>query len=298
MSAHQPELFIGVTSWNSELFLGHCLRAAKRTTTGIAPRIVVLDNCSTDHSVTIARDLGVEVVVQSCTQPVALNRLLAMSRSRYTLLIHADVILLSANWFDICRSKMNAQVALVSPEDIGCGPFSRAFGAGMPESSFMLFDTLAARRPRVRLWPRWHRIPLPHRTMDFYGPHITHRLPQRLQEHGYSWHAMNVHVSDLVSPPIYQPPFQPQVWTDELGSLRYGLGNFYSLDGEITHYHNWYDRVPHDVEPDSIRTTGSNGQGFPLAYVQRYTQNFLRDLTQGSLVVPPAIVSGRRPKAL
>jgi hypothetical protein len=32
--------------------------------------------------------------------------------------------------------------------------------------------------------------------------------------------------------------------------------------------------------------------------VQRYTQNFLRDLTQGSLVVPPAIVSGRRPKAL
>ncbi len=41
-----PDLFIGITSWNSALFLPHCLEAIRATTAGVATKVVVLDNCS------------------------------------------------------------------------------------------------------------------------------------------------------------------------------------------------------------------------------------------------------------
>src|SRR5262245_60639454 len=101
--AMTPELFIGITTWNSELFLSHCLEAIRATTVGIATDIVVLDNCSDDGSVEIARDFGVTVLRERCGQADALNRLVARSHGSYTLLMHPDVILLEQNWFNICR---------------------------------------------------------------------------------------------------------------------------------------------------------------------------------------------------
>src|SRR5262249_59909252 len=97
LSRSHPDCFIGITSWNSEGFLGHCIDQVHRTTRGRA-RVVVLDNVSTDRSAEVARARGAEVIVRKCSQPRALNALLAMSRSRYTLLIHSDVILLHDNW--------------------------------------------------------------------------------------------------------------------------------------------------------------------------------------------------------
>ena len=86
---------MGVTTWNSELFLEHCLRSIHRTTEGLRIRIGVVDNFSSDRSVEIARDMRADVRVERCSQAIALNRLLSMSRARHTLLIHSDVILLS-----------------------------------------------------------------------------------------------------------------------------------------------------------------------------------------------------------
>jgi hypothetical protein len=109
---------------------------------------------------------------------------------------------------------------------------------------------------------------------------------------------MNVLISPTSATPIYVPPFTPKVWSDELPHLRYGLGNFYSLGGEITHYHNWYDRVDKAVDPESTETTGRNGEGFPAAYVKRYTDNFLGDYTSGQLLLPSPIPPLRQPRAL
>ncbi len=292
------ELFIGVTSWNSSLFLPVCLKAIRDNTHGVDLRLVVLDNVSSDQSIDIARQFGAEVVVEKCLQADALNRLLSMSDARYTLLVHADVVLLDPRWFDLCREKITDQTALVSPEDIGCGPYSRPFGAGKPESSFMFFDTAKFRQTTFVQWRRWHRIPYPKRVVDFYGEHITHRLPQRLAAKGLLWRPMLVHTSDQVENPIYIPGFNPTVWNEELAYLRYGLGNFYSLDRIITHYHNWYERVDMKVQPDSKHTTGSNGTGFPVAYLKAYTSAFLNDNGQGTLVLPSAEPSSRLPKAL
>src|SRR5262245_33033741 len=155
----QDNLFVGVTTWNSELFLQHCLRSVHRTTQGLRVRIAVVDNFSSDRSVEIARDMGAEVRLEYCSQAIALNRLLSMSKARHTLLIHYDVILRSSAWYSTCSRHLIGPVALVSPEDVGCGPLTRPYGAGMPESCFMLFDTAKARRARTFSWSKRRGLP-------------------------------------------------------------------------------------------------------------------------------------------
>ena len=297
--SRKPELFIGVTSWNSQLFLPLCLRSINDMSAGIDKRVVVLDNASTDRSVELAQSEGCEVVVSACNQAQALNRLVSLSNAPFTLLIHADVVLLSRAWYDRCRSRINEKRILVSPEDIGCGPLTRPFGLGKPESSFLFFSTSEFRKTRFWNWRHTAlRVSLPAREVDFFGDHITHNLPDRLARAGFDWFPMRVHVSDTLDRPIYVPRFVPPVWSAELGSLRYGLGNFYSIDGEITHYHNWYDRVDKSADVDSELTTGGPGRGFPSAYIRTYSEAFIRDYQNGQLVVPHPTISTRSPVAL
>jgi len=290
------DLFVGVTTWNSEQFLEHCLRSVQRTTAGVDVRIGAVDNASQDRSVTIARDMGARVHVERCSQAIALNRLLAMSDARHTLLIHSDVILLSGSWYATCIRHLAGNVALVSPEDIGCGPLTRPYGARMPESCFMLFDTAKARRARTFIWTRRRGIPWPRLRLNLDHYYVTHDLPQTLARRGYTWQPMKVHASPTEAAPVYQPPFTPEYWSGELSYLRYGMGNFYSLDGQITHYHNWYDRVPKDVPADSVETTEGNGKGLPLAYLSLATRRFIGDLEAGEIVLPSPHDPQRAPR--
>lgn len=289
------ELFIGVTTWNSERFLEHCLRSIRATTDGLNVALGVVDNLSKDRSAEIARDFGAKVRLENCSQAIALNRLLSMSNSRRTLLLHSDVILLSPQWYFVCDAHLTGNVALVSPEDIGCGPLTRPYGKGMPESCFLLFDTDKARRMREVVWLRRKGIPWREKRLDLEDYYVTHDLPATLARHGHTWQAMRVHASPKEPSPVYRPPFTPQYWSDELGYLRYGMGNFYSLDGEITHYHNWFDRVPKDVLLDSVETTEGNGKGLPLAFLSLGTRRFLEDLEAGRLVLPSVTEPEREP---
>jgi glycosyltransferase involved in cell wall biosynthesis len=283
-------LFVGITSWNSEEFLPRCIRAIQASTEAQTTEIIVLDNGSEDASATLARDLGATVLVERCSQADALNSLASLSRARYTLLMHADVIMLSPSWFALCRSKITGRSALVSPEDIGCGPFTRPFGAEKPESSFLFFATNVLKDLHSIHWHSRGLVKMPKRRIDFYGPHVTHNIPRELAKRGLSWFKMDVHWSEQVAEPIYRPDTRPKIWSSELAYLRYGLGNFYSIDGVITHYHNWYDRVRHSP------TERENE--FPMRYINAYTDAFLADYDRGQLAIPPAIKSDRKPVAL
>jgi hypothetical protein len=97
---------------------------------------------------------------------------------------------------------------------------------------------------------------------------------------------MKVHPSPAESSPVYTPSFTPEYWSEDLSFLRYAMGNFYSLDGEVIHYHNWFDRVPKDVPLTSTDTTESGGRGLPLAYLSLGTRRFLEDLSANGLVLP------------
>lgn len=295
----KADLFVGITSWNSALFLPHCLDALRRTTAGIRTRICVLDNASSDASAALARERGAEVVVRSCTQPEALQQLVRSSREPFTLLLHADVILLAADWFERCTAHLRGDTVLISPEDIGCGPLTRPFGRGMPESSFLLFRTAGMRRARSLVWRRRHRLPLPRRELDFSGGHVTHNLPRRLADRGLSWQPMAVHVSNAEPEPLFIPDPDVTLWSEELGHLRYGLGNFYGIDGTITHYHNWYDRVvtarPGAGQADA---TGKLRREFPAAFINAYSQRFLADYQAGTVDLPRDLRTDRVPVAL
>jgi glycosyltransferase involved in cell wall biosynthesis len=292
----KDDLFVGITSWDSELFLEHCLSSIHKTTQGLRIRVGVVDNFSSDRSVEIARDMGAEVRLEHCSQAIALNHLLAMSRARHTLLIHSDVILLSSRWYTTCSRHLTGAVALVAPEDIGCGPLTRPYGAGMPESCFLLFDTAKAKRARTVTWLKRRGLPWPSLRLDLDHYYVTHDLPRRLRQNGYSWCAMKVHASPKEREPIYTPPFTPQYWSDDLSYLRYAMGNFYSLDGQIIHYHNWFDRVPKDVDMNSLETTEGNGKGLPLAFLSLGTRRLIEDLEADRLIMPSPEDSQQEPR--
>lgn len=287
---NSSRLFVGITTWNSEILLPLCLESLQRT----APdaEIVILDNESTDGTLEIARKLGVRTVVRRSGQSDALNMLAGMSKRPYTLLIHSDVVMISPNWVETVLARMVGDVALVSPEDIGCGPYTRPWGKDKPESSFMCFKTAAFDVLKVRRWFRRFRIPYFRRGVDFYGDHITYNLPQRLNDAGLNWQPMAVHASKYQSEPFYVPNFPLQHWRPEFGHLRYGLGNFYSLDDIVTHYHNWYDRrVDKTKQFDPAETLEINGGGVPVAFLKAYTENFIHDYKNGNLIIPDSMHS-------
>lgn len=292
----RPAVLVGVTAWSSAAFLRHSLQALVTTARGELARIVVWDNGSADDSVALARHAGATVVIKPRSQADALNGLLAMAREDFVLLLHADVILLASDWLDRCLERLRQTgAALLSPEDVGCGPYTRPFGLGMPESSFLFFDRAKIEKARQLRWRRWKRIPFPRRQLDLYGPHITHHLPRRLAEVGLSWTAMDVQPSDRLPEARYGPYPGATVWAEELAFLRYGLGNFYSIEGVVTHYHNWYERV---LNKRTVALPPSGGRGFPLEYIRDYTRAFLMDYEAGRLVVPEARKRDREPVAL
>lgn len=296
MNHSSKSIFVGITSWNSQLFLPHCLRSLMDTTQGQNISICVLDNNSTDDSVAIARSFGVDVIEMGCTQPQALSFLLNHSRADYTLLIHSDVILIDPRWPLLCMEKINSSVVLVSPEDIGCGPMTRPFGLNMPESSFMFFNTKLIKKCRhLGISTSRNRFFL-HYEFDFNGDHVTHNIPATLSRQGFRWFAMNVLTSNVVSEPLFIPSKPPAVWSDELMYLRYGLGNFYSIDGIITHYHNWYDRI--STRSHSVVGAAESKKDFPADFIHDYTLRFLSDYQQSNLDLPIDLNIRRPPKAL
>jgi len=280
------ELFVGITTWNSATFLPASLGSVRKTTDAKKTRIVILDNYSTDDTAAIAKSFGAEVVLRRSGQAAALVDLFNWSRSEFTLLIHADVILLNERWLEVCRARLTGNVALVSPEDIGCGPYTRPWGKEMPESSFLLFRTALARKTRRWFRRRRFGLHLPYRGIDLSGDHVTYNLTRRLNERGLTWVKMDVLTSTRVREPIYTPRFDAPMWTPELAMYRYGLGNFYALDGVVTHYHNWYERALEQVAEDSDRTLPPKSGGLPVAFLQTYSRSFLDDLARGAVDIP------------
>jgi glycosyltransferase involved in cell wall biosynthesis len=279
-----PELRVGLTTWNDADAVGLCLSSIESTLSTVAHEVVVVDYQSTDATVELASRAGAEVLVRDWSQSDALNHLLATSRTKYTLLIHSDVVLLAADWYARVVAALEGDTVLVSPEDIGAGPFVRAhIGAGMPESSFLFWRTAGAQRLR-RLMPRnafrAARAQLPLRAVNLYHRHVTHYLPGLLSKRGMTWKAMNVLPSPTGEAWFAPTDLEGATWDPTWGCLEYGFGNFYALDDTITHFHQWYSRR------SEFTADGLNDDGVPVAYLNEAAARFRRDYEAGRLKLP------------
>jgi hypothetical protein len=85
------------------------------------------------------------------------------------------------------------------------------------------------------------------------------------------------------------------IWSDELAYLRYGLGNFYGIEGQITHYHNWYDRV---VSAKDKPRSASQRKEFPPEFINGYSDRFLSDYKLDQVDYPSDLSTDRVPQAL
>ncbi len=284
------ELFIGITTWNDAEFVKRSVPALQRSLAGTDFEIAAWDNASIDNTVETLQACGVSRVTRRrCAQGDALNGLLAMSTAPYTLLMHSDVFMLAADWFPRLTARMRETgAALVSPEDTGQGNMRRAAFVGMPESSFMLFDTA-----QVRRCLEWAPVPLQlaknlvryryiyalHR-FNFDVNHITHRMPAIFARHGLNWLPMRPLASTRLETPWF-PTVGDEV-TEAMGHFDYGDGNFYQFDGVVTHYHNWLARYlgPNARPLDRIPNTFH-------AYGEGYTRRFITDFDHGTVRIPP-----------
>jgi glycosyltransferase involved in cell wall biosynthesis len=292
--SRKPQLFIGIATWNSARFLEPCLAQIEATCSSIKYEVGIVDNGSSDGTVSLARSHGCKVEIRESLFPDALNRLVSWSRAPFTLFMHSDTMLLNPDWFRICSAKLVGPNALISPQDIGCGPFTRPWGKGMPESSFMLFRTGDLLRMRNIRWVRRFRLRLPQRVVNFYSNHATHFLPDELQRRGLSWLPMKVHTSRHVGESLYMPDPDVKCWAPELAHLEYGLGNFYSVDDVFTHYHNWYERL---LDNEQSRRQPDQS-GIPLDYVGQRSRHFLDDLRRGDVKLPDVSAPEREPAAI
>ena len=105
---------------------------------------------------------------------------------------------------------------------------------------------------------------------------------------------MKVHVSPATVDPVYDVTrVKPgQCLDDSLSRLSYGLGNFYSLDGVVTHYHNWYDRIlggHHECKEVS---------GIPIDYITERTRQFLADYENGTINIPTQPSAEQEPRLI
>ena len=151
----------------------------------------------------------------------------------------------------------------------------------------MCFATRHLQSVMVRRWYRRFCVPYYRWLVDFYGDHITYNLPRRLAAANLSWLPMSVHLSASAEEPYFVPKFPLKHWLPQMGHLRYGLGNFYSLGGVVTHYHNWYDRrVVRTKEFEEKETLEVDGGGVPVAYLKAYTDNFIADYWRGTISIP------------
>lgn len=281
-----PELRVGLTTRNDARPLPLCLESLSQTLDGVRHEIVVVDDGSGDGTGEIAAAAGAQVESRRLGQADALNYLLATSRARYTLLLHSDVTMLARDWYPRVKERIRDDVVLVSPDDSGLGPMLRAsYGSGKPESSFMFWLTDAAKRLR-RLRPRQlvrvarERLPFV-RYVNLYHRHITHYLPDELARRALRWEPMTVLPSPAGEPWFdFDADGTGAAWQPEWGALEYGFGNFYALDGTITHFHQWYSR---DIQADGHAL---NADGVPVAFLQEAAARFERDYRAGRVRLP------------
>lgn len=109
----EPDITVVVAAHNEELRLGRCLTSVRAAAAGRAVEIIVVDNCSTDDTVAVARRHGARVVVEPALGAVNAKAAgVAAARAPLCAVIDADSIC-PPDWLDKIARAFSANPYLV-----------------------------------------------------------------------------------------------------------------------------------------------------------------------------------------
>lgn len=94
-SGRSPDVSIVIVTWNSDEFIGRCLRAINGATEGVSSQTLVIDNASTDDTRAIAGNAdGVELIALGQNRGFAggVNRALQQLAGRFVMLLNPDCV--------------------------------------------------------------------------------------------------------------------------------------------------------------------------------------------------------------
>jgi len=162
-------LSIIIVNYNVKYFLEQCLHSVRQSVRGLAAEVIVVDNASTDNSMTYLKPLFPEVqfIASECNLGFskACNAGLRIARGEYILFLNPDTIV-AEDTFSTClqffQKHEDAGAIGVRMVD-GSGQFlkesKRSFPS--PQTSFYKLTGLASLFPRSRRFSRYHLGYLP-----------------------------------------------------------------------------------------------------------------------------------------
>jgi len=100
-----------ITTKNEEAYLSRCLKAIRKQTYRNV-EIIVVDSCSKDRTVEIARKYADNVIVRDCIIPIGRNIGAKNSSGKFLVFVDADIVL-NENWLEIALSQLDDETIAI-----------------------------------------------------------------------------------------------------------------------------------------------------------------------------------------
>lgn len=100
-----------VTTKNEEAYLASCLKSIRNQTYGNV-EIIVVDSCSEDGTVEIAKKYADKVLVRDCIMPVGRNFGARLARGGFLVFLDADIVL-TEDWLEKAFQKLDGETVAV-----------------------------------------------------------------------------------------------------------------------------------------------------------------------------------------
>jgi GT2 family glycosyltransferase len=156
------DISVVIVTWNSEEFIGNCLDSISRTADGVQFEIIVVDNSSSDGTVKIVQESGVQIDLvknrKNLGYAKANNQGIERSQGRYVLLLNPDTEIQEDSLDSMLKfMDANPRVGALGPKllnpDGSVQPSCREF----PRFSTLIWEFFGLSRlfPKSSIFGRW-----------------------------------------------------------------------------------------------------------------------------------------------
>jgi GT2 family glycosyltransferase len=153
-----PDVSVVIANWNGERLLPGCLSSIEGSADGLFMETIVVDNASTDGSVSLVRSRfpGARVVEMGCNAgfAAASNAGMRLARGRFVCLVNSDVIVGRGCFPLLVKAMLCApEIGIIGPRVLNADGSLQDLNRSFPTLGRLLLDVLPlrlARRAPVR----------------------------------------------------------------------------------------------------------------------------------------------------